>query len=89
MRTDADRTAEPVSYPNNKLYFQTWLTELQARLSANPNLDHVAVQGVYPGYVNTVIWTALKSAEERREKGNGSQEDAVFNFFVSWFGIDV
>jgi NAD(P)-dependent dehydrogenase (short-subunit alcohol dehydrogenase family) len=89
-RSDANHTAKPVSYSNNKLYFQTWLTELQARLSANPSLDHVAVHGVHPGFVNTGIWTATKTAEEREEEGKakGSQGDGLLSFFVSWFGID-
>ncbi|KAL2065898.1 hypothetical protein VTL71DRAFT_3568 [Oculimacula yallundae] len=44
------------AYPNNKLYFQTWLTELQARLLRNPKYDHIVVHGVHPGYVITNIW---------------------------------
>ncbi|KAH7382027.1 hypothetical protein BKA64DRAFT_764344 [Cadophora sp. MPI-SDFR-AT-0126] len=45
-----------MSYPNNKLYFQTWLTELQARLLKNDKYDHIVVHGVHPGFVITNIW---------------------------------
>lgn len=44
------------SYPNNKLYFQTWVTELQSRLSKNDKYKHIVVHGVHPGYVMTNIW---------------------------------
>ncbi|KAH7333103.1 hypothetical protein BKA65DRAFT_459736 [Rhexocercosporidium sp. MPI-PUGE-AT-0058] len=44
------------SYPNNKLYFQTWLTELQARMAKNDKYDHIVVHGVHPGYTITNIW---------------------------------
>jgi NAD(P)-dependent dehydrogenase (short-subunit alcohol dehydrogenase family) len=48
-----------VAYPNNKLYFQIWLTELQVRLSLNPKYKHIVVHGVHPGYVQTNIWNPL------------------------------
>lgn len=48
-----------VAYPNNKLYFQTWLTELQARLAQNPKYSHIVVHGVHPGYVQTNLWNPL------------------------------
>jgi len=45
-----------IAYPNNKLYFQTWLTELQSRLAKNEEYKHIVVHGVHPGYVKTNIW---------------------------------
>lgn len=44
------------AYPNNKLYFQTWLTELQVRLAKNDKYKHIVIHGVHPGYVMTNIW---------------------------------
>ncbi|CZT04833.1 hypothetical protein WAI453_007643 [Rhynchosporium graminicola] len=46
------------SYPNNKLYFQAWLTELQERMSKNDNFDHIVIHGVHPGYTITNIWAS-------------------------------
>ncbi|KAI9368746.1 hypothetical protein BJX61DRAFT_199946 [Aspergillus egyptiacus] len=46
-------------YGNNKLYFQTWVAELQRRLlrSKNkPRYKHITVNGINPGYVRTGIW---------------------------------
>lgn len=43
-------------YGNNKLYFQTWLSELQRRLHLNDKYKHITVNGINPGYVNTGIW---------------------------------
>lgn len=43
-------------YMNNKLWFQTWLTELQDRLIHNPSLRHITINGIHPGYVNTGVW---------------------------------
>lgn len=48
-----------IAYPNNKLYFQTWLTELQYRLSRSREYSHIAVHGVHPGYVQTNIWAPM------------------------------
>ncbi|KAL4861756.1 hypothetical protein BDV12DRAFT_179807 [Aspergillus spectabilis] len=45
------------SYGNNKLYFQTWLSELHHRLLASDKYKHITVNGINPGYVNTGIWT--------------------------------
>jgi NAD(P)-dependent dehydrogenase (short-subunit alcohol dehydrogenase family) len=46
------------AYANNKLYFQTWLTELQARMEKHAKYKHIMIQGVHPGYVKTNIWVA-------------------------------
>lgn len=43
-------------YGNNKLYFQTWLSELQRRLHLNDKYKHITINGINPGYVNTGIW---------------------------------
>ncbi|PKS08529.1 hypothetical protein jhhlp_004914 [Lomentospora prolificans] len=43
-------------YQNNKLWFQVWLTELQRRLIQHPELRHITINGVHPGYVNSGIW---------------------------------
>jgi NAD(P)-dependent dehydrogenase (short-subunit alcohol dehydrogenase family) len=51
------------SYPNNKLYFQTWLTELQARMIKNEKYKHIVVHGVHPGYVKTNIWASPEDAK--------------------------
>lgn len=60
-------------YPNNKLYLQMWVAELQARLRAAPpptggsggasKYAHVTVVGVHPGYVASGIWAALDQSE--------------------------
>jgi len=52
------------AYPNNKLYFQTWLTELQHRMSSNVDYRHVTIQGVHPGFVNTNIWIVPENNQE-------------------------
>ncbi|TVY35302.1 Retinol dehydrogenase [Lachnellula subtilissima] len=44
------------SYGNNKLYFQTWLTELQARLAKSNKYKHIVIHGFHPGYAQTNIW---------------------------------
>jgi NAD(P)-dependent dehydrogenase (short-subunit alcohol dehydrogenase family) len=44
------------AYPNNKLWFQVWLTELQRRLLQHDQYKHITVNGVHPGYVNSGIW---------------------------------
>ncbi|KAB8360914.1 hypothetical protein FH972_024647 [Carpinus fangiana] len=43
-------------YMNNKLYFQTWLTELQYRLLQHDEYKHITINGVHPGYVNSGVW---------------------------------
>ncbi|KAF2667392.1 NAD(P)-binding protein [Microthyrium microscopicum] len=43
-------------YQNNKLWFQVWLTELQRRLLLSKEYQHITVNGVHPGYVNSGIW---------------------------------
>lgn len=47
-------------YPNNKLYFQMWVSELQARLRKHADYAHITVVGVHPGFVASGIWTELK-----------------------------
>jgi NAD(P)-dependent dehydrogenase (short-subunit alcohol dehydrogenase family) len=43
-------------YPNNKLYFQVWLTELQRRMLQHEQYRHITINGVHPGYVDSGIW---------------------------------
>ena len=49
-------------YMNNKLWCQTWLTELQFRLLQHDRLKHITVNGVHPGYVYTDIWNLNKKS---------------------------
>lgn len=82
---DANDTADPRSYCHNKLYFQTWLTELQSRLSKIPSLSHVALHGVHPGYVDTGIWTRVQATgREASPKNFGEWLD---NMLVHYFGV--
>ncbi len=67
-----------VAYPNNKLYFQTWLTELQSRLSKNDRYEHIVIHGVHPGYVKTNIW-----AETPNDFGT-----RLLIFLLKYVGID-
>ncbi|KAL4939995.1 hypothetical protein BDV06DRAFT_27338 [Aspergillus oleicola] len=43
-------------YGNNKLYFQTWVSELSRRLLLSEKYKHITVNGINPGYVSTGIW---------------------------------
>ncbi|RDW63206.1 uncharacterized protein DSM5745_10317 [Aspergillus mulundensis] len=54
-------------YGNNKLYYQTWLTELQHRLLASEKHKHITINGMHPGYVNSGIWNNPRP--EIRETG--------------------
>jgi hypothetical protein len=83
--SNANNTAEPRSYSHNKLYFQTWLTELQSRLSSTRNLNHIAIHGVHPGYVNTGIWTPLQKAAEAKPS---TLLDRLLNRITSVFAVD-
>jgi NAD(P)-dependent dehydrogenase (short-subunit alcohol dehydrogenase family) len=69
-------------YPNNKLYFQAWLTELQYRLSIHANYKHIAVLGVHPCYVKTNIW------HPPQENTSVSFPDWVLNGLLKYVGID-
>ena len=83
--SNANSTADPRSYSHNKLYFQTFLTELQSRLSGTTTLSHVAVQGIHPGYVNTGIWTPLQAAQDAEPMPFA---DRLANMLVRLFGVD-
>ncbi|KAI9716067.1 MAG: hypothetical protein M1828_000478 [Chrysothrix sp. TS-e1954] len=48
-------------YKNNKLWLQTWLTELQHRLLQHDQYRRITVHGVHPGFVNSGIWTLNKN----------------------------
>ena len=53
-------------YMNNKLWFQTWLRELQRRLLQHEQYKHITINGVHPGYVNSGVWN-LNSKSWRKE----------------------
>jgi hypothetical protein len=79
------------AYPNNKLYFQTWLTEMQHRMSLHAEYSHISIQGVHPGYVQTNIWvppsksTKAQSAKPAQPK---SWLDWTLNKLLHYVGID-
>jgi hypothetical protein len=74
------------SYPHNKLYFQTWLTELQARMLENDRYKHIIAHGVHPGYVKTNIWVPIQPQE--KTKSRKSWGDWLLNFLLQYVGID-
>jgi NAD(P)-dependent dehydrogenase (short-subunit alcohol dehydrogenase family) len=84
--SNANTTADPRSYCHNKLYLQTFLTELQSRLSKVPSMSHVALHGVHPGYVDTGIWTRVQATgkEEASPQNFGERLD---NLLVHYFGV--
>ncbi|CAG9982618.1 unnamed protein product [Clonostachys byssicola] len=45
-------------YAINKLYFQMWLVELQQRLLQHAEYEHITINGVHPGFVDSGIWAA-------------------------------
>lgn len=51
------------AYPEAKIFLQTFLTELQARMIEHEEYRHITAQGVHPGYVITGIWTPTKPAD--------------------------
>jgi NAD(P)-dependent dehydrogenase (short-subunit alcohol dehydrogenase family) len=65
-------------YENNKLYFQMWLVELQARLLQNADYKHITINGVHPGFVMSGIWTLAPSSR-------GPPRDLVFFKFMGYF----
>ncbi|KAN0116769.1 NAD(P)-binding protein [Hyaloscypha variabilis] len=71
------------AYANNKLYFQTWLTELQARMSNSSNYKHVSIQGVHPGFVSTNIWVRPGG-----QKKNTSWFATVVRFLLKHYAVD-
>ncbi|KAE9376393.1 NAD(P)-binding protein [Stipitochalara longipes BDJ] len=79
------------AYAHNKLYFQTWLTELQARMAKYDKYKHVSIQGVHPGFVKTNIWvlplsvSAQKSAPEEEKV---SWIAGVLKFLLNHYAID-
>jgi hypothetical protein len=83
--SNANTTAGPSSYANNKLYFQTWLTELQSQLSSTSTLNHVTINGIHPGFVNTGIWIPPQGAAEAKPL---SFLDRLLNMAVGVFGVD-
>ncbi|PSN69569.1 WW domain-containing oxidoreductase [Corynespora cassiicola Philippines] len=72
-------------YCNNKLFLQVWLTELQLRLIGSGRYNHITINGVHPGYVNTGMWHVEK------EKGWAAWkkylEEAVVKLLAKLFAI--
>lgn len=68
------------SYPNSKLYFQTWLTEFQHRCLQTHKYKHITINGVHPGYVKTGIWTESKKTKDRWAAN-------ILNFLLPYVGI--
>lgn len=73
------------SYPNNKLFFQTWLTEFQSRVLKHDELKRITIHGVHPGYVQTGIWTSTKTVDPNQSMGAG---EWLLNSFLDSVGID-
>lgn len=63
------------AYPESKIFLQTFLTELQARMLDREDLRHITAQGIHPGFVITGIWKgaqpdeAAKVTETNQKKG--------------------
>jgi len=74
------------SYSHNKLYFQTWLTELQSRMANSSKYRHISITGVHPGFVKTNIWVSpqQKLSEEKKK----SWVEKVLRFLLDWYAID-
>lgn len=70
------------SYPNNKLYFQTWLTELQCRMAKHNEYKHITIKGVHPGYVKTNIWVTPSRESPM------SWDKRTLGFLLKYIGID-
>lgn len=66
------------TYPNNKLYFQMWVAELQSRLLKHPEYLHITINGVHPGFVASNIWNILEGRD-----GSG----LVLNFLLRYVAI--
>lgn len=50
-------------YPNNKLYYQMWVAELQSRFLKHPEYLHITINGVHPGFVASGIWNPVKDIQ--------------------------
>ena len=83
--SNANTTAGPSSYSHNKLYFQTWLTELQSQLSSTHTMNHVTINGIHPGFVKSGIWIPPQVAAEAKPL---SPLDRLLNMVVGIFGVD-
>jgi NAD(P)-dependent dehydrogenase (short-subunit alcohol dehydrogenase family) len=75
-------TSAKKAYSNNKLYFQTWLTELQHRMSKTSSYRHVTVQGVHPGFVKTNIFAQTQGNDPVPRVGR------VVGAVLDWYAID-
>ncbi|QDS75596.1 hypothetical protein FKW77_006337 [Venturia effusa] len=69
-------------YNNNKLWFQTWLTELQRRLLQHKEYRHITINGVHPGFVNSEIWNL------EFDSWTGPLKVALYRTMAHFFAID-
>jgi NAD(P)-dependent dehydrogenase (short-subunit alcohol dehydrogenase family) len=77
------------AYSNNKLYFQTWLTELQARMEKHDMYKHVIIRGVHPGYVSTNIWIpAKKDSPQKAPPQKSTWRRKINRFLLKYYAID-
>lgn len=77
-------------YPNNKLYFQMWVAELQARLLKHPEYLHITVNGVNPGFVASGLWIPVQGEGEGESEGEGEGDDVlgrILGLLLRYFAI--
>ncbi|PWY89949.1 NAD(P)-binding protein [Aspergillus heteromorphus CBS 117.55] len=55
-------------YGNNKLYFQMWVAEMQARFLNHPEYLHITINGVNPGCVASGIWNDVNKAHNTADR---------------------
>jgi hypothetical protein len=63
------------AYPNNKLYFQMWVAELQSRFLKHPEYLHITINGLHPGFVASGIWNNLDGRD-----GSGQGLDFLLRY---------
>ena len=66
-------------YQNNKLYFQMWVADMQARLLRNPAYAHIVINGIHPGFVYSNIWHGIGSYRLGR---------LILNLLLTSYAID-
>ncbi|KAJ5138341.1 uncharacterized protein N7515_003189 [Penicillium bovifimosum] len=65
-------------YGNSKLFLQMWVAELQRRLDNHLEYNHITINGLHPGFVETGIWEGLRSV--------GKMSAGVAGL-VRWFSV--
>lgn len=71
-------------YANNKLYYQTWVTEANRRFTLSEKYRHITINGVNPGFVNSGIW---KFSDENSATFMGAGMRNLMAFFANNFAI--